>query len=334
MSKYGQITLYACGGAGVNVAKFFEKYRKTSQDDHPDDQAFARITPVYIDTSRSNLRGDVPEESTYVIQGLDGSGKVRRENADAITQCTLDILQKHKPANVSIVISSAAGGSGSVIAPSIVSELLERGKTVIVCAIGSEDSRIELENTSKTIKTYESIAKMRKKPVIMLYASNNDNEAGRVGVDAEITQAITKIAALYSKHNRELDSKDLDNWIFYNNVTSFAPKLCFLDFYPGKITNLKNGQVVSVATLCLDGMSSSTGMTVEYQAVGYVTEEQNKKTTLTSALHYVILDNIISDIHAEISDKLHMLDEQQRARISKQSILSDSDRSTSNGLIL
>lgn len=334
MSKYGQITLYACGGAGVNIAKFFEKYRKTSLEDHPDDQAFARISPVYIDTSQSNLRSDVPEEATYVIRDRDGSGKVRGENADVITKCTLDILQKHKPANVSIVISSTGGGSGSVIAPSIVSELLERGKTVIVCAIGSEDSKIELENTSKTIKTYENIAKLRKKPVIMLYASNDDHETGRAGVDAEMTQAITKIAALFSRHNRELDSKDLENWIFYNNVTSFAPKLCFLDFYPGKITNLKNGEVVSVATLCLDGMSSSTGMVVEYQAVGYVTEEQNKKTTLTSALHYVILDNIISDIYDEIANKLRLRQEQADARIVKQSILSDNDKPTSNGLIL
>lgn len=329
------MNVYACGGAGINVAKHFEKFRKThEQSDHADDKVFARTMPIYIDTSRSNLTPDIPAEHTYVLSGLDGSGKVRRENAEAITQCTLDILQKFKPADISIVLSSTSGGSGSVLAPSITSELLNRGQTVIVIAIGSDDSRIELENTSKTIKTYEAIAKLRKTPVTMLYHNNSEVDGGRKDVDAEVIQQITKLAALFSGCNRELDTKDLQNWLFFNRVTSFQPKLCFMDFYSGKIDSLKNGQVISVATLCLDGYSSSAGTAVEYQTVGYVTEAQNEKMHLTASLHYVILDGVVAEIHSDISAKLQLLDEAQRARITKSSILTDSDRATDNGLVL
>ena len=332
---HATMNIYACGGAGINVAKHFERFRKShEQADHADDKVFARTMPIYIDTSRSNLTSDIPAEHTYIIGGLDGSGKVRRENADAISQCTLDILQKFKPADISIVLSSTSGGSGSVLAPSITSELLNRGQAVIVIAIGSDDSRIELENTSKTIKTYESIAKLRKTPVTMLYHNNSEAEGGRKDVDAEVIQEVTKLAALFSRCNRELDTKDLQNWLFFNKVTSFQPKLCLMDFFNGKIDGLKNGQVISVATLCLDGFSSSAGIPVEYQTVGYVSEAQNDKMHLTSSFHYVILDGVIAEIHSEISNKLQLLDEMQRARITKSSILADSDRSTDNGLVL
>ncbi len=344
MNNFREVTLYACGGAGINVAKAFEQYRKTGDNPQHNDEAFARINPVYIDTSRTNLNDGVANtDSIYIVKSsdpvsgqseLDGSGKKRSINAEVISQHTLEILQKFVPTNVSIVISSASGGSGSVIAPSIVSELLERDKIVIVLLIGSEDSVIEIENTSKTIKTYENIAKLRKKPVVVHYANNNEHEKGRTHVNNTMAEMITGLSALFSGNNRELDSKDLENWVNYSKTTSFQPKIAFLDCYFDKIENLKSGQVISVATLCLEGNNSSTGVTVEYQAVGFVTKEQNTQLNIQTNIHYVILDGIFNDIHVEFAQKLRKFEEEKRARVVKQSILTEQDKPTSNGLIL
>jgi len=344
MSKFREVTLYACGGAGINVAKTFEKYRREGNSPEHNDEAFARINPVYIDTSRTNLSDGVADDkhiyivkSTDPITGqveLDGSGKKRSINADVISQHTLDMLQTYVPTNVSIVISSASGGSGSVIAPSIVSELLDRDKIVIVLLMGSEDSVIEIENTSKTIKTYENIAKLRKKPVVVFYANNSDFDKGRTQVNQEMVETITRLSALFSGNNRELDSKDLENWVNFNKTTSFTPKIAFLDCYYGKIEQLKSGQVISIATLCLEGENSSPGIIAEYQAVGYVTKEQNTQLNISPNIHYVILDGIFNDVHVELAQKLRSFDEEKRARVVKQTILTEQDKPTSNGLIL
>lgn len=332
------MTIYACGGCGVNIVKKFEKHRKDpASAHHDDDDVFARTVPYYIDTAKSNLTGmdaKVLEDFTYIIPNVDGSGKVRTQNSEAIVERTLEIINRFKPGDISIVVSSTSGGSGSVLAPSIVSELLNRGNNVIVCAVGSIDSKIELENSIKTFKTYENISKIRKVPVVMIYRNNGEAEGGRSEVDAEIYQEIVKLAALFSRRNREMDTKDLHNWLHYNKVTSFQPRLSLLEFYHGKIDDLKAGQVASVATLCLDDSSSSPGVDVDYQCVGYVDDVRNQRMQIKSSMHYAILDGVVTEIYQSLLDDFEEREEKKRARVTKGIVLDKDDSPTSNGLIL
>lgn len=326
--ELGNIRVFAAGGAGINIVSWFEKYR-----DKPPNNGFAAISPVYIDTSKSNLTQIHNPEHTYLVEGLDGSGKVRKENAQAISEHVLDILHKFKPGDLTIVVSSMSGGSGSVIAPSLVSELLQRGCAVVVCSVGSTDSRIEIENTINTLKSYEAIAKLRSSPVNMVYRENS-SATKRSEVDTQIQGEIVKLAALFSKQNKEMDSSDLANWLRYNKVTSYQPKLTYLDFYADKVGPLKHGSVVTVATLAKHEHSTSPGQMVEYQCVGFVDEESAKELELKTPLHYVILDGIFDQIYKEHAKILKDLNEQKNSRVIKQTILDNSDRTTDNGLVL
>lgn len=326
--ELGNIMIYAAGGAGINIVSWFEKYR-----DKPPNHGFASMTPVYIDTSKSNLSKVHSENHTYLVDGLDGSGKVRRENAQAISEHVLDILHKFKPGDLSIVVSSMSGGSGSVIAPSLVSELLSRGCPVVVCSVGSTDSRIEVENTINTLKSYESVAKLRSAPVNMVYRENS-NATKRSEVDTQIQGEIVKLAALFSKQNKEMDSSDLSNWLKYNKVTSFQPKLTYLDFYVDKVGELKHGSVITVATLARQEHNTSAGQMVEYQCVGFVDEEHAVELELKHPLHYVLLDGIFDQIYKEHAKTLKDLNELKNSRVVKQTILDNSDRATDNGLVL
>lgn len=325
--ELGNITLFACGGAGLNIASWFEKYR-----DKPPNVGFASINPIYIDTSKSNLSKVHSPDHTYIVDGLDGSGKVRKENAQAITEHVLDILHKFKPGDLSIIVSSMSGGSGSVIAPSLLSELLLRGCAVIVCAVASSDSGIEVENTVNTLKSYEAVAKLRGSPVNMIYRENSE-AVKRSEVDSQIQGEIVKLAALFSKQNKEMDSSDLNNWLRYTKVTSFNAKLTFLDFYVDKIADLKKGSVISVATLARYEHNTSTGQRVEYQTVGYIDEENVTELELKLPLHYVILDGIIDEIYKDLSNVKRELTETKNARVHKQTILDNSDHTTDNGLV-
>ena len=68
-----KVRLYGCGGAGVNIVSNYATRGK--------EPGCAELIPSLIDTSASNLRSrEVPEESVYQVEGLDGSGKIRSEN--------------------------------------------------------------------------------------------------------------------------------------------------------------------------------------------------------------------------------------------------------------
>jgi hypothetical protein len=327
MNNPNQIRIYSCGGAGLNIASYFETYRNGS------DPGFASIDPVYIDTSKSNLTPSLPADSVYMVEGLDGSGKVRAENHAKIAECVLDILQKHRTGDLNIVLSSASGGSGSVIAPSLVSELLTRDVPTIAIIVGSTGSRIELENTIRTLKSYESIAQMRRTPVVGMYFENSQKTT-RKSVDADIHTAIVLLAALFSGDNRELDSSDLRNWLKYTKVTSYPPRLSSLEFFT-KIVNLdKSVTPISVATLGVDDGSTDVGMTVEYHCVGYSSKNTIDKIQLDTPIHAVVVDGEFTQIHKRLDKDLVTLDEVKQARIGRGSILSDKDKPTENGLVL
>ena len=323
----GKATIFACGGCGINIGSLFIPFR------NKEDTGFADLDVVFLDTSKANLHKVGSEEKVYIVEGLDGSGKVRAENHKQISECVLDILQTHKPGDINFVLSSASGGSGSVIAPLLVQELLQRNLPVIVIAIGSTDSRIELENTIKTLKSYEAIAQMRKVPVNALYYENSKDMV-RSDVDERVQSAIVMFAALFSRQNRELDSSDLNNWLYYNKVTSYDAHLSYIDFFKHDVKVERPVSVISVATLSTTEGDTSTGASVEYQCVGYTPPEVSTKMHFESPQHIAILDGMFTEINKRLSKSLQDFDDAKKARISKSSILSESDRPTITGLVL
>lgn len=326
MSESNTVKIYACGGCGTNVAKYFEQHRGKPT------KGFADIEVCYIDTSMSNI-DDIDPKSMFHIEGLDGSGKVRRENAEQISESVSGILQKFKPSAINIVLSSAGGGSGSVAGPSLVSELLKRDCPVIVMLIGQTDSLIELNNTINTIKSYESISKLRKKPVNAMYFENC-KETPRAAVDKEARSAITVVAALFSKQNKGLDSADLENWLNYTKVTTYEPHLTYVNFYQGKDFNLdKNSAIISVATLTTVDVDPSIPMIVDYQCEGVADKEVFNMISDDRAIHYVNIDGVFTRIHDRLVKSHRELLAEKNARVVKNSILSSSDDPAGDGMI-
>jgi len=322
----GSVKLYAAGGCGINIASNLLKYENEMKE------GFADLDVIFLDTSRANLDKKQLHDKVYVIDGLDGSGKVRSENHKQIGECILDILQAFKPGDLNIVLSSGSGGSGSVIAPSLVQELLQRNLPVIVMTVGSTDSRIELENTIKTLKSYDAIAQIRKSPVNSFYYQNS-KETPRKTVDSQIILAITALMVLFSKQNKELDSSDLHNWLYYDRVTSYDPHLSHIDFYHTDVKVSKPKTVITVATLLTEGEDTSTGANVEYQCVGYVNKNIMEFIDTNNPLHIAIVDGVFSELIVGLNKALSDFDEEKKARLVRSSITSEKDRPTANGLV-
>lgn len=323
----GRVRIFSCGGAGVNIGQHFEQHRGASES------AFAEIDVVYVDTSRSNLRTTINPDHCYMLDGMDGSGKVRSENHQEIDGRIRAILQKFKPVGLNIVLSSASGGSGSVIGPLLTSELLGSESPTIVIAIGSADSRLDAENTLKTIKSYESIARMRKAPVVMSYVQNSKTNS-RSEADASVIAMVMALCVLFSRENRELDSRDLFNFLRFDRVTTFPAQLAALTLVEGKAEIKDLGNVISVATLAKEGGVTTLKETPDYQCVGYFPETADESILQKAPMHFVTSDGIFPEVAIHLQKILRDLESVQSARVKRQGFLSNTDSATESGLVL
>lgn len=322
-----RMKIYAAGGAGCNIgAALLQATRK--RDDH----GFAEIEIVFIDTSRSNLNATIPASQTFLFENLDGSGKLRASNYNVINEHCREILLAHKPADVNIVLSSGGGGSGSVIAPVLVSELLAREELVIAICVGSTSSRIETENTLKSLRSYEMISQKRGMPVITAYRENSQ-ERTRAYVDQEIQALILILAAVFSGNNRELDMSDLRNFINYNKVTGYQPKLAYLDVCNRNITIGKGQALVTLVTLVDDTTSSDVGVLAEYQAVGYVPEASRETLGQELPLHVAVISGYFNSVVERLETKISAYEEGRKAVIER-SIVTRDISSTDDGIVL
>lgn len=320
------LKIYAAGGAGCNLGSSILKGLKDQQHGLP------AIDAVFIDTSRSNLNPSIPSNKTYLFDNLDGSGKLRASNYQVLNEYSREILLQHKPGDINIILSSGGGGSGSVIAPILTSELLNRGEHVIVITIGSTSSRIETENTLKTLQSYEMISQKRNQPVIMAYRENSA-ERPRSYVDLEVQELVLMLAIIFSGNNRELDMSDLRNFLNYHKVTSFHPKLSYLGVSSSSIKLDKGQALVSLVTLTDEKTSSEPNVLAAYQAVGYLPEGTKELIRGDMPLHATVISGYYNSVVEQLESKIKSYDDVRSAVIEK-SIVSRGMDTTDDGIVL
>lgn len=305
------IRVYACGGAGMNIASTYAALNKKQSD------VFANVQVTYADTSRANVTPLINVKDLFLVDDTngsgvkDGSGKVRRSNHADIKARTPECLLKFKPEVLNVVMHSASGGSGSVIGPLLVDELLNRGERVIVMMVVSKDSRIEIDNTVKTLKTYEKIAKSTGKPVIAIVEHND--AVGRVNTDKSMHVALDIISGFWSGANREMDTADLNNFLGYTAVTSFDPALASLTFFSKEIVLGKDQVAITVATLTDANGVSAVNIPVEYQAVGFIPESARAAYGIEMPLHATVVAGVFHPMILELDKVLGEYDARRNA---------------------
>ncbi len=280
--------IYACGGTGINIGSMFEKMRGQRGD------LLSSFDISYIDTSTSNMQhiSGIKDEYTYMIKDLNGSGKLRSLNYETVKEHAKSILLYHPPEKYSVVVHSGSGGSGSVIGPILVNEMLQDPDiTPIVVMIGSQQSTIEASNTIKTIASYHAIAKKNNRPIAMVYYANIPGSS-RQSTDTDVYSSILSLSVLTSGKNRELDHTDVYNFINYNKVTSHPVDLVALDIMAPDVNIDPLFNVISAVTLNKVGQHSSLDIVVEYKAEGYLPESHAD----ISPIHFIIVDGFITGV--------------------------------------
>jgi hypothetical protein len=331
----GRVQLFACGGTGMNIASSLDG--KAPQDD----LAYAKLDITYVDTSRSNLIGrNLDPKRVYLVgddidasDDKDGAGKVRKTHLEDIKDCAADILQKHQPGDLTIVVGSASGGSGSVIAPLLARALLKAGKPVIAVLIASTTSVIEITNNIDTLKSYEGIVTSLNIPLTIAYYQNS-SETPRSVVNDEVRGLIASLMMLYSRQNAELDTRDLNHWLRFDQAkSSFEPQVTALQVRDHAAREQVEGDVISVATLTYPDKDSSLDIVPEYHCEGFVTHAV-KEVEAVLPRHYFVTSNFFSRPLKALGKQVEQIGQQQQARTKRNPILSNTDVIDDSGMVV
>ena len=310
----GTIKLFSCGGAGINIGKTFEDMRGK------DNPMFAILDIAYLDTSPANLKDPaLPRAAIYQIPGVDGSGQVRKENAELIFAHAPAMLEKFKPADFNIVVHSLSGGSGSVIGPALVSEMTGRGIPVVAIGIGETDTIKHMENTHMSLLSYINIALTHETPVVSAYF-HNSNLTPEADVNDGISRLITALSVLFSRENISMDSRDLFNWLNFNKVSDFGPQLALLSLFESTAIDAAIGNIITVATLATEGGDASVGQMVEYQKVGRLPEVPpgvESPVHMTAPIHFVVSDGVFDELVGKLDAELTEYKRKAAARVPK-----------------
>lgn len=309
MSK--TIRVYGAGGAGTNIATHFIGHQSKTLN--------AAIAPAVLDTSEANLRGrDIKDIDTHLIEGLDGSGKIRSENYDQIRRCIKQMLVDIPPEDFNVVVFSGSGGSGSVIGPLLIKELQERDIPVIGVVIGSYESMISAVNTKKTLQSLESIAEKTDKPTVICYQGNEPNTP-RSEVDAGIHTLIGAISILASGNVREMDTRDIYNWVYFNKISGRAQlAILRLAYDENTASNVK--LPISVASLYNDPDQQHQLFDTDYHTVGYT---DLRTAANVEELHFFISTYDLAKIYSDIREVTDNLEQARQARVERDSIVTD-----------
>ncbi len=308
------VFLYCCGGAGISIGS------KVSVDASAPGRASIKV--AYFDTSRSDLVDGVDQDCVFIAgehmsdkDGAEGSGKVRGRNNSVIKPLVPKIIHTYKPSDdLNIIICSASGGSGAVYASHLLNYMLENNKPTIVFVVSSVGSLIEVDNSIKTLMSFENAANRAKVPVVVSHWQN-DKVTPEGSVDAGILALIDRLLVLHSGENRKLDKEDLKNLLNYTAVTARAPKLVYLDVYDENSDIPEDVDIITAATLANEGMDTTFPLDVEYQAVGYMKDNLNIK--LKEPLNFCVVDghaiNAVRQLQAVSENLKQSIKQRQRS---------------------
>lgn len=209
MSKQ-RVAVIGCGGLGVNIAaKLAER----------------NVDVILLDSADSNLRGK-PEllEHFHCVptvdgtDGASGSGKDRRLNAKEYREFIKETIPKIPQADLTVVITSLGGGTGSSLSPMLTHALKKRGDNVVVSALAITESLKTTENTINTLSDFASIALKTDVGPVHLMLEEDDTDLASSAIDQSIVANILNVVRAGAGDHHGLDRRDVTNWLDYRHL--------------------------------------------------------------------------------------------------------------------
>lgn len=268
-----KINVIGCGGFGQNTMlamvkrQFFPLVK-----DH--------VKLFAIDTSPANLRKYAEADlsdlvSCHLVPKADGSGSFRGENNEAIEKLVKDLVNSNEiPEGIVIVVASASGGSGAVIAGELLEQLSMRGRSVFGMLLETDEDDTKVNNTLKTVKTLQHKASRGNRNLTCFWENNRDEE-GRTKkskADGIFLENLENLIAIGHPQMEALDSKDIHHFLNYPIRSTEPGELRFLSIRQrGDDENFEETTDVPLAVLSLfptEGIDADLPRGVGYSTHG------------------------------------------------------------------
>lgn len=215
------LRVYACGGAGINLANLWMKTGKSA--------AIKQGLFVGTDTSENNI----PDGDSFPIEhrhGLRGGAKIRQMNYEGTAEFIDDVLTRHKPADFNIVVYSTSGSTGGIQGPTIVQRLLKQRIPVVSVIIVDQASQKEASNTSATFQSLDNFRKSLKVNVVFDYIDNADFRTRGMANQA-IVDRMDYLSLFLTDQHVEADYADVSTLLRANEPSGTPATLCRVTFH-------------------------------------------------------------------------------------------------------
>lgn len=319
--------IYACGGGAIKIT--------SDMVDYTDVPGFSDTKVSRLDTSDKNLTANMPRSSVFLLEGADGSGKQRDYNIKPVMASMDKILAQHQPEDYNIVLFTAGGGSGSVIGPVLVGELLKRKAPVVALVIGSIGDETQAQNSVNTLKSLAGIQAANKRPVVITYFEVNQHNS-QADVDKQVRGMLPSLLNLLDSNNTIIDNKDIVNFLDWTNVRKEIPaQLVSMEVFIGdELKDITGTAPITMASIYPNGDRDYLPVTPAYSTDGVRSELPPDNPYRDATLHYVIHATPIKPAFDALEDTLRRIKDNQRSQHVVGSILGDDDTTEHNGMVL
>lgn len=313
-SPHIKARLYLCGGAGTDLG--LQVQSKT----------FAKAV---VDASDSNFKSGMDRETCYFIEGLNGSGKNRAENARVIAPLIPEILEQFPAGDFNIVVFSAAGGSGSVIGPYIVKQLLADKKPVISVVVGVVDTARDIKNTLDTLKTLEAFSVATGQPAVVNYHENIVGQPQRV-TDEEVLFSLEAFGDLLTQDIDRLDLMDLTNFVQFHKVTPILPQLAYVGVFDNRQAATQMVEPLVTVSLYAD---PDKNVSIGQPYIGYAGFPRTKDL-VSEQLHFIVNTHDMDRISTDLNTAQNALNQKLGTYRARRPIVSIDDNVGADGLVV
>jgi hypothetical protein len=320
--------IYACGGGAISITADLTDYVNV--------KGFSDTKVSRLDTSNKNMTPNMSESSKFVLTGADGSGKQRDHNYKPVVASMDKILAEHPAEDYNIVIFTAGGGSGSVIGPVLVGELLKRKAPVIALVIGSIGDETQAQNSVNTLKSLAGIQQANKVPVVFSYFEVNQHNS-QADVDQQVRSLLPSLLNLLDSDNTIIDNKDIINLLNWTNVRKEIPaQLVALEVFIGAedLATITGAAPVTMASIYPDAEREYLPVTPSYSTDGIRSELPRENPYYGKTLHYVVHAKPVKPAFDSLESALRRIRDAQRSQHTIESVLGTDDSVDNNGMVV
>lgn len=240
-----KVCVIGLGGCGINQVSAILRQLNAENIEMPD------VEFLMIDGSDSNML-DKQElmDHFWLVPGVDGAGKVRKNGAQAYIDYIKANVAKIPQATLYILNYSLSGGSGSVLGPTLNTELMQRGALTINVALATDNSAKDVENTRNTLAGLANTVRALQRPV---HCCIEDSSSGKPSeVDQMMRNDIIELMRICGERHVGLDSQDVRSFLDYQ-VHGIAPALTMIErFDSAEAMSELSGAVFTTLSLLTD----------------------------------------------------------------------------------